>query len=94
MASKYHIRQDVTTERSIKTTHRNYLTKMIEEPTLLDLDLAVNAFLLLLPTAVHEDTRVQLMSQNNYVYGAGGGVKHVSVLTFYLTGLVEELVLP
>jgi hypothetical protein len=94
MATKYHIRDDIVHEATIKTSNRNYLVEIIEAADTATLQNLVNAFLIALPTAIDIANRVHLVSHENYVYGAGGGTMHVSVLTLYFTGLTEQLVIP
>jgi hypothetical protein len=94
MSTRYSIRTDIVTEATIKTTSRNYLVEIIEAGDTATLQNLVNAFLIALPTSIDIANRVHLVSHTNYVYGAGGGTTHVAVLTFYFTGLTEQLVIP
>jgi hypothetical protein len=94
VAIKYHIRNDIVHEATIKTTSRNYLVEIIEAPTPGGLQDLVNAFLIALPTVIDIANKTHLVEHNNYVYGAGGGTMHVAVLTLYFSGLTEQLVIP
>jgi hypothetical protein len=94
MATNYHIRTDIVHEATIKTTHRNYLVEIIEAGDTATLQNLVNAFLIALPTVINIANRAHLVSHTNYVYGSGGGTTHVAVLTFYFSGLTEQLVIP